>query len=135
MVRMLSTLFIAAILLCGCSSTKFTEHHGSTVIQGKGGTMEAVDDIDFWEKGEPARKYRILGVITVNHQHMRLPGRLNALFSSSGDEQESVAKLAHKKGGDAVITVSKDRDSSNDLQDGEEKHRQPTKFIVIKYMD
>ena len=68
----LFSVFTAAVLLCGCSSTKFTEYHGSEVLQGAGGEERTVDGIDFWEKGDPDRKYIILGVIEESRKH-RLP--------------------------------------------------------------
>jgi len=59
-IQILSTLFVATVFLCGCSSTKFTEYHGSEVFQGTGGEVRVVDGIDFWENGDSNRKYKIL---------------------------------------------------------------------------
>ncbi len=65
-IQVLSGLFAAMVLLCGCSTPKFTEYHGTEVIQGKGGAVRATDDIDIWENGDPARKYSILGLVYEN---------------------------------------------------------------------
>jgi hypothetical protein len=43
--------FAAAVLLCGCSSTKFAEYPGSEVLQGAGGEERSVNGIVFWENG------------------------------------------------------------------------------------
>jgi hypothetical protein len=103
-IPILSTLFVATVFLCGCSSTKFTEYHGSEVFQGTGGSVRVVDGIDFWENGDSNRKYKILGVIDESHKHGYLPGRFNRLFSDSGDRESAIAKVAHKQGGDAVVS-------------------------------
>ena len=77
-IRMLTALFAAALLLCGCSSLKFTAYQVSGVFQGKGGIEREVDGVDFWEDGEPGRKYKILGLIEESHGQ-RLPLGSDAL--------------------------------------------------------
>jgi len=62
-IRMFCAAFVAAVLLCGCSSAKFTESHGLGVLRGSGGEVRSVDGIDIWENGEPARKFEILGSV------------------------------------------------------------------------
>ena len=133
----LFSVFTAAVLLCGCSSTKFTEYHGSEVLQGAGGEERTVDGIDFWEKGDPDRKYKILGVIEESRKH-RLPlGRFSRIFSNSGDTDDRdsvIAKAAHEHGGDAVIFVDRSRSQSDIGQFGEQNHPQYT-LVVIKYVE
>jgi hypothetical protein len=46
---MFSTLFVATVFLCGCSSNKFTEYHGSEFSKAREGSVRVVDGIDFWE--------------------------------------------------------------------------------------
>jgi hypothetical protein len=140
-IQILSTLFVTAALLCGCSSPKFTEYHGSEVFQGAGGTMRTVDGIDFWENGEPDRKYKILGVIEESHKS-RLPfGRFSRLFSNTGDRDSAIAKFAHKQGGDAVIFAgetpepSTDSEQSSEGWSGHGNHRRLAKPVVIKYVE
>jgi hypothetical protein len=134
--RLLCALLVTTVLLCGCSSTKFTEYHGSEVFQGKGGTMRSVDDIDFWEHGDPDRKYRILGIIEESPGH-RLPfGRVSRVFSSgSGDRDSAIAKIAHKRGGDAIIIVSGNQEPSIDDDDDSGRHHRSRKLVVIKYVE
>src|ERR1700722_3194517 len=114
-IEMLSTVLVAMVLLCGCSSTKFTEYRMAEVIQGAGGLAQGIDGIEFWEKGDPDRKYKILGVINEIRRHRVPLGRLTRIFSNfgSGDDSDSaIAKVARKHGGDAVIFVSKDQEQS-----------------------
>ena len=134
-IQMLSTLCVATVLLCGCSTFKFTEYHGSEVFQGKGGEARTVDGIDFWEGGDSSRKYKILGVIDESPRH-RLPlGRFSRLFSGSGDRDSAIAKAARERGGDAVIFVTEGEESANAGQSGEGNHRRTTKFVVVKYVE
>ena len=131
----LSTLLVATVLLCGCSTTKFTEYHGSEVFQGVGGEARVVDGIDFWENEDSSRKYKILGVIEENPKH-RLPlGRFSSLFSGSSDRDSAIAKAARERGGDAVIFVATDQESANVGQSGDANHRRITKFVVVKYVE
>jgi len=122
----LSTLCVSAILLCGCSSTKFTEYRGPAVVQGKGGTVRVVDGIDFWENGDPNRKFKILGVI----DDRRGDGLLLRLRRDS-----DVAKVAHERGGDAIILINRDRELSAVQTDGSVNYRQITKLMVVKYVE
>jgi hypothetical protein len=130
-----SALLVAALLLGGCSSTKFTEYHGSEVFQGKGGgAVSNVHGIDFWEDGDADRKYKILGLIE-HSRGQRVPlGRLFRSFSSSGDHESAIAKAARKKGGDAVIVLNGDDAQSSGDDFGEEHHRRHKKYLVVKYV-
>jgi hypothetical protein len=131
------SIVAAAVLLGGCSSTKFTEYHGSDVFQGAGGEERSVDGIVFWQNGYPDRKYKILGVIEESRKH-RLPlGRFSRIFSDGGDSdgrEAAIAKAAHEHGGDAVIFVERDRGQSDTGQFDEGNHRQYT-LVVIKYLE
>ena len=133
--KRLSALLVAALLLGGCSSTKFTEYHGAEVFQGKGGgAVSNVDGIDFWEDGDADRKYKILGLIE-RSRGQRVPfGRLFGSFSSSGGSESAIAKAAHKKGGDAVIVLNGDDAQSSGDDFGEGHHRRHKKYLVVKYV-
>jgi hypothetical protein len=126
---------VALFILCGCSSTKFTEYHGSDVFPGKGGgAVSSVDGIDFWEDGDADRKYKILGLIE-HSRGQRLPfGRFFRSFSSSGDQESAIAKAARKQGGDAVIVLNGDDEQSGGDEFGGGHHRQHKKFVVVKYV-
>jgi hypothetical protein len=136
-IQIIATAFVVMVLLCGCSSTKFTEYDEAKVVQGAGGTVHDVDGIDFWESGSPARKYKILGVINQS-RGARVPlGRLTRIFSDNGnsdDKDAALAKVAHEHGGDAVIFVSKDQEQSDAGRFGDKKH-QRFKLVVVKYVE
>jgi hypothetical protein len=134
-IQNLSALLVATLLIGGCSTTKFIEYHGSEVFQGKGGgTVSNVDGIDIWEDGDADRKYKILGLIE-HSRGQRLPfGRFFRIFSSSGDRDSTIAKAAHKRGGDAVIILSGDEDSSSEDDFAGGHHRRHKTFVVVKYV-
>ena len=127
---MLSTVFVAAALFCGCSSPKFTEFHDAEVIQGKGGEVRSVDGIDIWEKGQPSRKFRILGSVDETPHNLKL-GRLSRLFPK--DRDAAIAKIAHEHGGDAIIIVVNPREPSDEMQLGDGSRRW-TALVVVKYV-
>jgi hypothetical protein len=119
-------LFIATALLCGCSSTNFTEYRGPAIVQGKGGTVRVVDGIDFWENGDPDKKFKILGVIDDR--------RDEGIFANSGRDS-ALAKVAHQKGGDAVIFMNTDRQLFAVDQYGYMYSKRNTKVMVVKYVE
>jgi hypothetical protein len=133
--KRLCPLLVALFVLCGCSSTKFTEYHGSEVFQGKGGgAVSNTGGIDFWEDGDADRKYKILGLIE-HSRGQRLPfGRFFRSFSSPGDQESAIAKAAREQGGDAVIVLSGDDEQSGDDEFGGGHHRQHKKYVVVKYV-
>jgi hypothetical protein len=135
-IQTLYGLFAATVLLCGCSTPKFTEYHGTEVVQGKGGAVRAAGNIDIWESGDPDRKYKILGYIEESHGKGHGSG-VSKLFSGSGDRDSTLAKVADKQGGDAVIIVSEEKEPSNEDADDDDGHlhRRIKKLIVIKYVD
>jgi hypothetical protein len=129
-IQIFATVFVAAVLLCGCSSPKFTEYHGIGVLQGKGGEVRSVDGVDIWEHGEPARKYEILGTVD-GLPHSPKRGRLSALFSQ--DQDSAIAKIAKNHGGDAIILLRLNREPSDEGGFGD-SNRGRIKLVVIKYV-
>jgi hypothetical protein len=140
--RLLPTLFACALLVCGCATPKFEAYHGSEIFQGKGGEVHSVEGMDFWENGDPVRKYRILGIVGETPRR-RLPlGRVSRLLpdSGSGDRESAIAKVARKQGGDAVVIVAKTPEPSPDAEetaDGNHGGRSRRRFtyVVIKYVE
>jgi hypothetical protein len=122
-------LLVVVILFDGCSSPKFTKYSGSEIFQGTGGgTMQTVDGIQFWEHGEPARKYEILGIIDHSHQHGHFP--------DFGSRESTLAKIAREQGGDAIMRVSKDKDPAD--EEGvfaSWPHQQIRTLVVIKFVE
>lgn len=120
-----TALAVLALLTISCSKTKFTAYRGHAIVDGKGGTVRVVDGIDFWENGQPDRKYRILGVID--------DFRGEGLFVPRKDP--AIAKIARENGGDGVILVGSSRELSGiDVNTGIAHHRRITKVLVVKYI-
>jgi hypothetical protein len=134
-IKLLSALLFTMVLLCGCSSVKFTEYHGSTVFQGKGGALRSVDDVEIWEDGEPDRKYKILGFVEESRGHRVPLGRISRLFSNSSDSDSAIVKAAHKHGGDAVIIVGGSQEPASDEGYGRGSHQRTKKVVIIKYVE
>jgi hypothetical protein len=117
---------VVAMLCTSCSTTTFTEYRGKGVLEGKGGTVRVVDGIDFWENGEPDRKYKILGVID--------DSRGEGLISRSGKDG-AIAKVVRERCGDAVVFASSTREFRGvDLDSGAARYRRITKVVVVKYV-
>jgi len=87
------------LLLTACTSTDFLRYEGrkDLVFEGQGGARTVVDGVDFWEQGEPPRKYQLLGYI----RDERGTGLIYRL-KKNGD----IAAKAKAVGGDAVMALS-----------------------------
>jgi hypothetical protein len=124
--HLLIAVALTVMLVTSCSTTNFTEYRGQGVVEGKGGTVRVVEGIDFWENGEPDRKYRVLGVID--------DSRGEGLITGSGRDSD-IAKVARERGGNAVILVGSSREFRGvDLNSGAANYRRLTKVMVVKYV-
>jgi hypothetical protein len=116
----------ASMLLAACATTSFQEYQGPDIIHGKGGTVRKADGIDFWDNGEPYRKYKILGVINDSRDY----GKIASAF-----RDESIAKITRERGGDAVIVLSNSLEYSGvDYWTRGSDFNRTMKFIVVKYL-
>ena len=88
--------------------------------------MRVVHGIDFWENGDPNRKFKILGVID--------DSRDEGIFANSGKDS-AIVKVAHEKGADAVILMNTDRQLFAVDQYGHMYSKRNTKVMVVKYME
>ena len=95
-------LFLVLALGSGAAiADDFVAYEGkNTVQEGNGGEKKTVDGIDFWSNGAPPRKFKLLGFIN----DTRLKSGLIGKWRMSGLES-SIAKEAKRAGGDAVILV------------------------------
>jgi hypothetical protein len=84
---------------------------------GEGGARVTAEGVDFWQGGEPPRKYRVLGTIV----DRRGTGR----FAGKAIGSKGVAKQVRSLGGDAVLVVSQ-RPAGDEIA---------TTMIVVKYVD
>ena len=130
----LCLLLAGAFLMVGCSSTKFEKYDGAVTPAENIGEVDSVGGIDFWRNGQPDRQYVILGVIEQSHHHGLPLGKVSRSFSSSSDREETIAKVAKKNGGDAVVFVAQDIDEEqSDEGYGHHRHQHFT-LLVVKYV-
>jgi hypothetical protein len=95
-------LFSMGILSASAWAQEFEAWEGEPVIhEGHGGTKQAVDGIDFWDRGEPPRKYKIIGYIHDRRHKSGIIGKI-----SMSHLRADVAAAARQAGGDAVMPVS-----------------------------
>lgn len=146
---MLCALGAGTLLICGCSTAKYVAYEGSDVIVGKGGEMRPVDGIEFWTSGDPARKYRILGMMEEpKGRHTWALDPDSMARSDASDRDSEIARTARKNGGDGVLFIPKssatfkpmDAEPSVDTEDDPAEHlryhRRPRfTMVVIKYVE
>jgi hypothetical protein len=99
-------LFAAIALLLASGqfalAQDFMAYEGRNAVHdGQGGNRKTVKGIDFWENGDPPRRYQVIGQITDERHKTGLWG----LISMSNLEPD-IANLAKSNGGDAVILVN-----------------------------
>jgi hypothetical protein len=100
-IRLVPVLVVLALGASAAVADDFVAYEGKDTIQeGNGGEKKTVDGIDFWSNGAPPRKFKLLGYISDTRLRSGLIGKIRM----SGLES-SVAKEAKKAGGDAVILV------------------------------
>ena len=135
-VALLGVLFVGS---CG-PSISYSEYRGGDVLQGKGGTVEAVNGMDVWMNGTPDRKYRILGVIEYecNAPSPNSPKIFSigspGLISLKDWRAEVVAK-ARVYDGDAVLLVEHERYATSVSEMGSVSSHLRSKWHVVKYVD
>lgn len=127
MLSKISSLMLVGLLLAaGCSSTNFTEYRGPSLAQGTGGTVRTVDGIDFWENGNPNRKFKVLGVIDDE--------RGDRWFAGSSRDK-ALASMAKSRSGSAIILMGSKSQLVGINQHGNVLHSVKTKVMVVKYED
>lgn len=122
--RQTSLVATLTLLLASCASTNFKEWRGHAVVEGIGGTVRVVDGIDFWETGQPDRKFRIIGTID--------DSRGNGILGRLG-EDSAIAKVAKAHGGDGVLLVGSDLLFTG-MHEGNALYQRHTKLVVVKYL-
>ena len=87
-----------SIFLSGCASTEYKPYEGRNIVyEGQGGTRTTIDGIDFWEYGDPPRKFTIMGVIEDER-----PGG----YVPMAHLRDDIAQTAKAQGADAVLLLS-----------------------------
>jgi hypothetical protein len=136
--KTISAWLLASILFCGCSTPPtFTEYHSKETYQGMGGEVRSVDGVDFWENGEPDRRYVILGLVGEPAKKQAPVDPFSKVFTDAGGSSardSAIAKVAHDHGGDAVIIVTqKQAVSSKGPVEG--APHPSTTLAVVKYVE
>lgn len=103
-----STLVSLALLHAADSSAQeFLAFEGKNAVrEGEGGTKKTVDGVDFWADGAPPYRFKLLGFITDRRHKTGLVGMI-----SMSNLEGSIAEVAKKNGGDAVIQVSSEAET------------------------
>lgn len=128
----LFALLAIATLCASCSNTKYSAYQGQKVIEGKGGTLRTVDGVDFWENGEPDRKYKVVGVIDDSRKGSGVAGLISGALKD-GD----IAKAVKEHGGDGVILSSESKELTGVNVHGNSatgSYQKNAKFLVVKYV-
>ena len=112
----------------------FTPYYGKgEVVEGTGGTMEAIDGVEFWKSGTPPKRYQVIGYIDDTRKVTGWIGKLNLKAQGS-----KVAKLAKEHGGDAVIAESSTEAPAGLVGSGNTATvvvARSTRFAVIRYVE
>lgn len=89
---------VLALLASGCATTEFSpyEARSNAVVEGQGGTKVIVDGLEFWNSGDPPRKFTVVGIIDDER-----PAAIIPMARLRGD----IVKKAREAGGDAVIQL------------------------------
>lgn len=98
----LAAVLAASVAGCAHVRQEYAAYDGpSKVYKGEGGTKTVTDGVEFWTSGEPAREYRVVGILTDQRRDQRF-----AASSFGGD----VAAKVKEVGGDAVIILDQARE-------------------------
>ena len=106
-----TTTFLGAvaILLSGCATvigtnTEYKEWRGDNTFLGNGGAVEVVDNVEFWEQGEPNQPFKVIGLINQTKQASIGHG---ILFSDFNRDQ--ILDIVKRENGDGVVTMNSQR--------------------------
>lgn len=147
MKKSLVVLLVALLVaLAACATTEFKPYEAKTnLFEGTGGTKVMVDGMEFWDNGDPPRKFKMLGIIDDER-----PGGVIPMSQLRSD----IVKKAREAGGDAVVQLSYRSQIAGYVSSGSASaysygssataygsastvpvRRNLSKFAVIKYLD
>jgi hypothetical protein len=144
-----SLVLLAALafsLVAGCATTEYKSYEAKdNIFEGKGGTKVVVEGVDFWDNGDPPRKFKVLGIIDDQR-----PGGIIPMSQLRTD----MVRKAREVGGDAVIQLGNQSQIAGYYTSGSASaysygssataygssttmpvRRNVAKFAVIKYVD
>lgn len=126
-----------AIALVGCGTSTFQPYEGRSdkIVEGEGGTKEIIGGYEFWDNGTPPRRYKVLGVSTVEDQDNPVGRQLIRM---------AMADQIKQAGGDAAVVVDGFAQgrrsavmvgSTGQVAVGGSVGRRQVRFQIIKYLD
>jgi hypothetical protein len=92
---------VAGVLIANAANAapEFLRYEGRDAVhEGRGGERKTVEGVDFWLRGDPPRRYEVIGSLNDRRHKSGLYGAIRM----SGLESD-LAKAAKAAGGDAVI--------------------------------
>jgi len=95
---------VSALCVAGAShaETQLLTYQGPDAIkQGRGGSMKAVDGVDFWLEGSPPHRFQVLGTLTDERWRSGIYGIIQV-----ANTEHDIAKRTKAAGGDAVILTN-----------------------------
>lgn len=130
-------LVLATALLSGCASTNYQPYEGRTaqIIEGQGGTKEVIDGYEIWDNGNPPRRYKVLGVATVED------------FDNGFGQQRirsAIASQIRQAGGDAAVLLDGFSQGSSAvavfgpkgrMAIGSSTGRKQVRFQIVQYLN
>lgn len=142
MMKMMMTALVLTIAAPAAAKTTFAAYDGPGAEQtGTGGTHQNMKGIELWTMGAPARRFKMIGIITDQ--------RKDRLLDGDPTDSPAVAKKAREAGGDAVILLGQDSrpigyagganawsDGTSTFASGQGRlvSQRVTRFAVIRYM-
>jgi hypothetical protein len=91
---------VATALSSGVSAAPvFLQYESRNAVrEGQGGERKTVDGVDFWMRGDPPKRYQIIGSLTDERHKTGLFGMIRMASLES-----DIANAAKAAGGDAVV--------------------------------
>lgn len=135
-------------VIAGCANinTEYKPFEANVnVFEGRGGTKVVIDGLEYWDNGDPPRKFKILGII----DDERPGGRIQM-----SNLRRDIIQKAKEAGGDAVVQVTNNSLNVGSVASGVASasayggtatgfgtsiavpvKRNVSKFAVIKYLE
>ena len=116
--------------LAGCAQVDYQPYEGrDATVEGRGGTRRMAAGIDVWSNGAPPRRYRVLGVASVE---------LGEGIGHQTMVDSALASQVRKAGGDAAILLASERSVLGIAPVGTmfvPLQQRFSRFQVIRYLD
>ena len=138
-IHLCTLIGVIALSSSGASAgSRFVSHDdGQTVRVGEGGVSVVRDGVEYWIVGSPARRYRIVGMLTDQRSAARAGG--SAIGSSR------LARRVRALGGDGLILIDRREQDHGPVGvwsggdsaawQGTRASSVTTTFVVVRYLN